>query len=596
MARLGLAVWSRAVIRLCLLDLCLARPLEYSEPSRPRVLSTKSAVDGDPRGTAERSLYRWKPGCLKPGDIGCSQSSTVAEQPAAPEQPATAEAAAGAAAEAPLVTTPEPPSRMAEATRESLENRDEAVAARDAKIAERDAENIRIREQIEDSRKRDQELESARQREESARRLEEAAGRGAGGEATPPEDQAAPMTVAPDAVCSSVSPSANDFWCQTNCVLVGHCSPTVCHCSSWGNATKTQEAEPVTQAETEKAVSDEDSSDWGNATPLAALPKPMTVSPDATCVSISPSANDFWCQTNCVRVGHCSPTVCHCSGWGNVTEAEPANSGEADEEFAVAGNTSTPPREAAPSWDEADLERARARCSRLVRSERTRCERRLQKKLKAGQKTLHVEQRKLRDEQRQQRSAAAAASIAGADDVDTAETFVPTACAQCGYDEEGIANCCSHGGSWNGNCREVPTYYGQHTFNEGHKICHSEENTTDKRYRRVVARSRQYWSLGELSRLYRNAAPSNNLSHVGLTVHCFDETEEKHEPWKPCMSGFCNTFQGRWSTSIIGPKQHGTYGGSGILMNPLYTKVMCSHWAVSASRLEPVHWICSSTY
>ena len=46
---------------------------------------------------------------------------------------------------------------------------------------------------------------------------------------------------------------------------------------------------------------------------------------DANCVSISPSANDFWCATNCGSGGHCPATVCKCeegSSKGNITDEQ----------------------------------------------------------------------------------------------------------------------------------------------------------------------------------------------------------------------------------------------------------------------------------
>ena len=46
---------------------------------------------------------------------------------------------------------------------------------------------------------------------------------------------------------------------------------------------------------------------------------------DANCVSISLSANDFWCATNCGSGGHCPATVCKCEeglSKGNISDAE----------------------------------------------------------------------------------------------------------------------------------------------------------------------------------------------------------------------------------------------------------------------------------
>lgn len=46
---------------------------------------------------------------------------------------------------------------------------------------------------------------------------------------------------------------------------------------------------------------------------------------NANCVSVSPSANDFWCATNCGSGGHCPAAVCKCEEGqsnANVTDAE----------------------------------------------------------------------------------------------------------------------------------------------------------------------------------------------------------------------------------------------------------------------------------
>ena len=85
--------------------------------------------------------------------------------------------------------------------------------------------------------------------------------------------------------------------------------------------------------------------------------------------------------------------------------------------------------------------------------------------------------------------------------------------------------------------------------------------------------------MDKLSTLFVDGTPSNHLSLAGLLVHCFDQTEDPQELWKPCTSGYCKQFGGWWSASIINTKQHNTYGGSGIIMSPKYTKVLCSHWA-----------------
>ncbi len=140
------------------------------------------------------------------------------------------------------------------------------------------------------------------------------------------------------------------------------------------------------------------------------------------------------------------------------------------------------------------------------------------------------------------------------------------------------------------------------------------------------------WTLGELARLYRSGLPSNNLSHVGLTIHAFDGTEDERKPWVPCTAQWCKPGpvcnwvkitqdprtwpprQPKWknwtyynhqiqkkgerswknctvrdsawvSASIINPRQHHTFSSSGILLTPDKTKVLCS-WPDDMSSLE----------
>ncbi len=54
------------------------------------------------------------------------------------------------------------------------------------------------------------------------------------------------------------------------------------------------------------------------------------------------------------------------------------------------------------------------------------------------------------------------------------------------------------------------------------------------------------WSVDDLTRLFREGRPSNDLSEVGLLIHAFDETEDRVKPWQPCSvsdksgKGWCN--------------------------------------------------------
>ncbi len=176
---------------------------------------------------------------------------------------------------------------------------------------------------------------------------------------------------------------------------------------------------------------------------------------------------------------------------------------------------------------------------------------------------------------------------------------VSNACAQCGYDEDSVANCCHPGGSWKGTCceelevqadgrkvcKETPTKSGEHTFTEGYDICHGDvaANVTAER------RDSKWWSIDKLSHLYKHGEASNHLAKVGLTMHCFDQTEDPQQLWKPCTQGFCSQFKEWWSASIINTQQHNTYGGSGIILSPSWTKILCSHWADMGTMMDGCH-------
>lgn len=83
-------------------------------------------------------------------------------------------------------------------------------------------------------------------------------------------------------------------------------------------------------------------------------------------------------------------------------------------------------------------------------------------------------------------------------------------------------------------------------------------------------------SADRIRNIYNHGKPSNNLSEVGLLVHCFDGTEDHDAAWKPCTEGGCNQFQWWWSASIINQVQHDLLGTAGIILHPKYAKVECS--------------------
>mgnify|MGYP001291490143 FL=1 len=85
-------------------------------------------------------------------------------------------------------------------------------------------------------------------------------------------------------------------------------------------------------------------------------------------------------------------------------------------------------------------------------------------------------------------------------------------------------------------------------------------------------------AVERLSDIFFNAIPSDDLSKVGLTIHCWDATEEiPKEPWRPCGSGQCTQFQQWWSASTINWANHFTFGDAGIIMEPERNSVLCSY-------------------
>merc|ERR1719424_1332753 len=110
-----------------------------------------------------------------------------------------------------------------------------------------------------------------------------------------------------DESCVSIAPGANDYWCQTTCFNPLSCPATMCAC---GDDAKASPAPVVAAAGAPAAAAP----DYGAA---AATPNV-----DASCVSISASANDNWCQLTCAIPASCpvcavEGAACECAA-GNV--------------------------------------------------------------------------------------------------------------------------------------------------------------------------------------------------------------------------------------------------------------------------------------
>ena len=101
-----------------------------------------------------------------------------------------------------------------------------------------------------------------------------------------------------------------------------------------------------------------------------------------------------------------------------------------------------------------------------------------------------------------------------------------------------------------------------------------------------VAKGISGLSRRDLRELFKGGRPSNDLSEVGLTVHCFDGTEDYASPWMPCndeRQPDCSLFNPKsgqfkewWSASIINSAKFDTLTTSGIVLAPAKTQVLCS--------------------
>lgn len=124
-----------------------------------------------------------------------------------------------------------------------------------------------------------------------------------------------------DASCVSITPSANDFWCQSTCVTPANCPATMCKCGDDAAASPAPDAAPAVVPAVPAGAPGAIAPDYGTAAAgAAAAPAPdygaaaATPKIDASCVSISPSANDNWCQLTCNIPASCPVTMCKCGG------------------------------------------------------------------------------------------------------------------------------------------------------------------------------------------------------------------------------------------------------------------------------------------
>ena len=84
-------------------------------------------------------------------------------------------------------------------------------------------------------------------------------------------------------------------------------------------------------------------------------------------------------------------------------------------------------------------------------------------------------------------------------------------------------------------------------------------------------------TVGKINEMFENGKPSNDLSEVGLVVHCVDATERQGQPWLPCDTGICSQFSsGWWSGSIISRRLPMTFGGPCIILHAKRNRLLCA--------------------
>jgi len=78
-------------------------------------------------------------------------------------------------------------------------------------------------------------------------------------------------------------------------------------------------------------------------------------------------------------------------------------------------------------------------------------------------------------------------------------------------------------------------------------------------------------AVERLSDMFFNGVPSDNPAKVGLTIHCWDATEQLPQaPWAPGIYAW-------WSASTINWANHHTFGDAGIIIEPDTDSVLCSY-------------------
>lgn len=84
-------------------------------------------------------------------------------------------------------------------------------------------------------------------------------------------------------------------------------------------------------------------------------------------------------------------------------------------------------------------------------------------------------------------------------------------------------------------------------------------------------------TVEKLNEMFENGKPSNDLTEVGLIVHCADATERPGQPWVPCETGSCSQFSsGWWSGSIISRTLPTTFGGPCIILHAKRNRLLCA--------------------
>ena len=250
--------------------------------------------------------------------------------------------------------------------------------------------------------------------------------------------------------------------------------------------------------------------EWDAAAAAAAAP-PAT---DASCVSISPATNDYWCQTVCVTAGECPEAQCKCGGEersASPLEPAPLNTPPTPTPSVVAAAPSSPlPTTSAtsatpltPSPAPEEKKNRGAECWSACGNKPGKC---------FDQAT-------------------------GEGFCGEAGVWSGSCCMFFAEGQQQSPDCGSRGCSEHHCCVEdVPEGPAQGRAPLGAQSSpDAGPSVAAAPAGKPLASQLSSWaSVERLTDLFLNAEPDSSLTRAGVMVHNFDLTESLQQPWRPC--------------------------------------------------------------